>query len=464
MSGLRILLVEDEELFARAVAKRLARDGHDCVVAGTLREAMVEMARPKHEPDLMLLDERLPDGRGLDFMRRLLGERENGLPSIVVMTAFADIDHAVTAMKLGAVDYLQKPVDLDDLAQVIARVGRNGKRVGVDAGKADAAVSMIGESAAMQGVRARIDELAEIDSGDAAAPTVLILGETGTGKDLAARLMHARGPRAKQPFMHVDCAALPRELIEAELFGHEKGAFTGARGERRGLIEAAGAGVVFLDEIGELSLELQAKLLSVLDRRKVRRIGSNSETGVEARFFAATNRDLSAMVAEGGFRADLYFRLNVLTLEMLPLRDLREDVPALTQFFARQAATAFGRATPRFARDAMTRLSTHEWPGNLRELKHTVEKAVLLNKGAPVSARDIDLVASPPSNTDLRQDNGVLGELSLEDAEKHLILRALRRAGGNVSEAARLLDTTRMTLRYRMEKHEIDASEIKLGQ
>jgi DNA-binding NtrC family response regulator len=478
---MRILLVEDESLFAEAVAKRLRREGHDCAVAGSLRDALDQLAAIGPGLDLLLLDERLPDGRGVDLMRRHRGSETgagNGsgrpgapggaLPPVIMMTAFADVEHAVGAMKLGAIDYLRKPVDLDALLDAVERAAPPCGARRAAAARGDRDLLLVGESDAIRQVRQRIGELARIGGGAATGGellTVLILGETGTGKDLAARLVHGQGARAREPFVQVDCATLPRELIEAELFGHEKGAFTGAGQQRRGLIEEAGAGTVFLDEVGELPLDLQAKLLAVLDRRRVRRLGSNRESPVKARFIAATNRDLAAMVAEGRFRADLFFRLNVLTLTMPPLRRAAADIPALVGFFAERTARGIGRPAPRFTPQAMAKLMAHAWPGNVRELRHAIEKSALLSKGAQIAASEIDLPADPglmpESNGDGAPDD--FAAMSLEQAEKCLIERALRRAGGNVSEAARLLNTTRMTLRYRMEKHAIDVSRSRDG-
>lgn len=453
-----ILLVEDEELFAKAVAKRLTAGGHVCTIAGSIEEAVGHMEGAGDRPALILLDERLPDGSGVDFLQRLSEAPRSERPAVIVMTAFSDVDHAVRAMKLGALDYIKKPVDLDQLSLVIERV-RKADGAGSDADRfglppEDGEPRLIGESAAMQRMREQLDELARIATNGAALPTVLVLGETGTGKDLAARILHGRSARRDQAFVQVDCASLPKELVEAELFGHQSGAFTGARDARAGLIEAAGAGTVFLDEIGEMPPDTQAKLLSVLDRRLVRRIGGNAETPVEARFVAATNRDLEAMVSDGRFRADLFYRLKVLTLEMQPLRHCLEDLPALLQHFAEATAHAFGRPVPVFTEEAMAKLRAHDWPGNVRELKHIVETLVLLNKGAPVTADEIALPQTQDGGTDEAAAPQLNG-LTLEEAERQVIENALRSCGGNVSKAAKMLNTTRMTLRYRIEKHGI---------
>jgi len=451
--ALRILVVEDEALFAEALAKHLGRAGHRCTLAGSLHEALEALKAAV--PDVLLVDERLPDGNGLDLLRKLHNESNTARPAIIVMTAFGDVEHAVTAMKLGAVDYLTKPVDLEELSRAVARVRRPQAATAADLAEAP---ELLGDSPPLRRARARIAELAALGKPNAGAPlaTVLITGETGTGKDLAARLIQAAAPNRDAPFVQIDCAALPKDLIEAELFGHERGAFTGARAPRAGLAESAGEGTILLNEIGELPLDLQSKLLTLLDRRLVRRIGSNKERPVRARFLAATNRDLESAAQAGTFRPDLLYRLRVLTLELPALRDCTEDILLLAHAFAAHTAAAYGRPRPAFTREAEAKLVAHDWPGNARELKHVVESVVLLNRGAPVTADEIELAsarrreATAPveSKPDIQP---------LDQAERRLIERALERSGGNVSKAARLLDTTRMRLRYRMEKHGIRA-------
>ncbi|MDA1132418.1 MAG: sigma-54 dependent transcriptional regulator, partial [Proteobacteria bacterium] len=318
----RILIVEDEDIFARAVAQSLERSGHHCVAAGTL--AIARRHLDDQDPwDLVILDMRLPDGDGFALLRELAALGDSA-PAVVVVTAYGDINQAVEAMKLGAADYLKKPVDLDELALTVDKVmgaARLKSRLAYSRAResrTESAPALRGESAPMREARRQIEAIAKI-SGDA-PPTVLIQGETGTGKDVAARMLHRLGPRAARPFVHVDCTALPRDMMESELFGHVRGAFTSAVASRAGLVEAAENGTVFLDEIGELPPELQAKLLNVLERRLLRRIGSTREVPVQARFVAATNRDLAALVGRGEFRDDLFFRLNVLTITLPPLR------------------------------------------------------------------------------------------------------------------------------------------------
>ena len=448
---LRVLLVEDETLFARAVVKRLRQSGYACEAAETLaagRAAIRQLA-----PDIVLLDMRLPDGSGIDLLAELTA---HGTP-VIVMTAYGEVSDAVSAMKQGAADYLKKPVDLEELLLAIGKAQQSLQlRHQLDHSRqrdshAVEGVELIGSSPAMLAAQGQIQRIAKLVSvADVAPPTVLITGETGTGKDVAARLLH-QSCLGDRPFVHVDCASLPADLIESELFGHEKGAFTSAQGARCGLIEAAEDGTLFMDEIGELPLGLQAKLLNVLERRMVRRLGSTKERPVPARFVAATNRDLQQMVLEGRFRADLYYRLNVLSVEMPSLRQRGDDIVLLAEHFAQQTSRRYGLPHRHFSPDALSAMRAYSWPGNVRELKHLVSRGVLLSRGDVITPADLALPSQPmqaPQET-------AISAMRLEDAEKTLIINALRQSGGNVSEAARLLGITRMTIRYRMEKHGI---------
>lgn len=447
----RVLIVDDEQLFAKAVGKKLGRCGYRCAFATTLGEA--EISLDHQHPDLMLLDMRLPDGSGLDFLRR----HARSVPATVVMTAYADIEDAVSAMKYGALDYLTKPVDLDRLQLILdSALDRASSRaeqpVPVPAAiPTEATPELLGESDAMQTLRDKLARIAGLAGrAQGTPPTVLLTGETGTGKDLVANWLHAHSPRHDQPFIQVDCAALPRDLIEAELFGHERGAYTGAHGERPGLIETAGNGTVLLDEIGELPLELQAKLLAVLERRTLRRIGSTRERPVTAWFIAATNRDLMALVRVGEFRADLYYRLQVLSIALPALRERGDDVILLARHFTRQTAIHYNLPQSDIPPDTLAALRRHRWPGNARELKNTIERAVLLG-GNRVSEADLLLPEAP-----FTQSAGLSGDLDLERTEIELIRRALASTDGNISAAARRLGITRMTLRYRMQKYGIE--------
>lgn len=455
----KILVVEDEELFARAVAKHLKKAGFDCECAANLADARA-LAK-QFLPDLVLLDMRLPDGNGLD----LIAEFVDKDIKVIVMTAYGEVSDAVQAMKLGANDYLKKPIDLEELLLIIQKNEKTFElQASLDHAKqrnshvsahANEGVELLGDSPAMQSVREQVARIAQLGHlVDAIPPTVLISGETGTGKDVAARLLHISCAHKEKPFVHVDCASFPTELIESELFGHEKGAFTSAVVSRPGLIEAAEDGTLFLDEIGELPLALQAKLLNVLERRKVRRLGSTKERNVPARIIAATNRDLHVLSSTGQFRSDLYFRLNVMSLHMPALREREGDVVQLAKHFMQLTEKRYGLPAHTLTLSAEETINDYTWPGNVRELRHQISRAVLLCQRSAVSAADIPLPNNAPE---------IIGQANvkshptptLDVAEKHMLIAALESSNNNISKAARHLGITRMKMRYRMEKHAI---------
>jgi len=466
----RILVVEDEEIFSRALAKSLERAGHFCNTAATLAEARKQLSVSGNSYDLVILDMRLPDGEGFQLIPEL-SALEEAAPDVVVVTAYGDISQAVEAMKLGAADYLKKPVDLEELRLTVDKVMRAARlKSQLDYSharekRADSAADLLGGTAPIREVRKKIETIARI-SGNA-MPTVLLQGETGTGKDVAARLLHRLGPRIGRPFVHVDCTSLPKDMMEAELFGHVRGAFTSAHASRAGLIEAAEDGTIFLDEVGELPLELQSKLLNVLERHQLRRVGSSREISIRARFIAATNRDLAEMVSGGAFRDDLYFRLNVLTIAMPPLRACRGDIPVLAQTFLELAARSYGRPIQKLWPDAVDALKAYTWPGNVRELKNVVERALLLAGDGGITAESLELAAPSAIAARARARTVTADPIvapasggTLADTEQAMIEAALRATGGNTSEAARHLGVTRMTLRYRLEKYGIRAADF----
>ena len=450
----KVLVVEDEVLFARAVVKRLQKDGYECEHAETLADG--RLIHKQFQPDLVLLDMRLPDGNGLD----LLAEFVTKGVATIVMTAFGDVSDAVNAMKIGAVDYLKKPIDLEELLLVVKKNERATElQTSLDYSRqrnthATDGVQLIGDSPAMQSVRQQIGRISQLSAiADVVPPTVLIIGETGTGKDVVARFLHAECANSDKPFVHVDCASLPAELIESELFGHEKGAFTNAVGARPGLIESAEDGTLFLDEIGELPLALQAKLLNVLERRQVRRLGSTKERPVPARIIAATNRDLHDMVNEGRFRSDLYYRLNVITMFMPPLRDRGEDIVQLSNYFKGLTEKRYGLKKRVFSANALQAIQTYAWPGNVRELRHQISRAVLLSAEEQIMVSDLVLPNHQQRPAIISESTDT--QVTLDAAEKAILLNALEQARNNVSQAARQLGITRMTMRYRMDKHGI---------
>ena len=458
----KILIIEDEALFAKAVKKRLEVAGYHPEVAGTL--AIASTSIDSFNPDLVLLDMRLPDGSGLDFLTDLREQKNANVP-VLVLSAYGELEDAVAAMKLQASDYLKKPIDLDELLLNIEKVLNRDKisrqleysRKRESAGTTAENVELLGECDLIKDLRAQAEHIGTLcNDPEILPPNILILGETGTGKDMAARMLHNISVRKDKPFVHVDCAALPKDLIEAELFGHEKGAFTNALEARTGLIEAAEDGVVFLDEIGELPLELQAKLLAVLERRTLRRVGSTQERPVPAWVISATNRNPGKMVEEGDMRSDLFFRLNVLSMVMPPLKDRGSDILLLANYFTNLTATRYGLSDIKITKGAEKELMEYHWPGNVRELKHLIERAVLLSSDGNITAETL-MVNSHSESSAQSADQGLndLSNLTLEEAEKFMLESALDRTDNNVSEAARHLGVTRMAMRYRMQKHNL---------
>ena len=455
-----ILIIEDEAVFAGAVRKRLRRGGYNAEIAGTLEQGATKIS--DKTPDLLLLDMRLPDGSGLDFLGALQNDKANTFP-VLVMSAYGEIEDAVSAMKSGASDYLKKPIDLDELMLNVEKVLEKdalSQKLTYSSKReqhAHEGVEFLGDSPAIVAIRQQINRLKQL-TGVSVPPTILILGETGTGKDVVARLLHAHSARRERPFVHVDCASLPKDLIEAELFGHEKGAFTSAHIARTGLIEAAEDGVLFMDEIGELPMDLQAKLLAVLERRTLRKVGTTKERPVAAWIIAATNRDVAQLVKQGEFRSDLYYRLNVLSISIALLRERGDDIILLARHFIRQSAKRYGISSVTLSGQAIQALRSYHWPGNVRELKHMIERAVLLCGEGELSPDSLSLTAhvQPGTGTGLNLSPGAEADLTLDNAELMLIKNALEKCGGNVSKAARELGITRMALRYRIKKHNLE--------
>ena len=447
-----ILIIEDEAVFAGAVRKRLRRGGFNAEIAGTLAEGATRIG--DKTPDLLLLDMRLPDGSGLDFLGALQNDDSNRFP-VLVMSAYGEIEDAVSAMKSGASDYLKKPIDLDELMINVEKVLEKdelSQKLTYSSKReqhAHEGVEFLGNSSAIVAIRQQILRLQQL-TGASIPPTILILGETGTGKDVVARMLHANSARRDRPFVHVDCASLPKDLIEAELFGHEKGAFTSAHAARTGLIEAAEDGVLFMDEIGELPMDLQAKLLAVLERRTLRKVGTTKERPVAAWIIAATNRDIAELVTQGEFRSDLYYRLNVLSIPIAPLRERGDDILLLAVHFIRQSAKRYGIKSVTLSAQAEQALRSYHWPGNIRELKHMIERAVLLSGEGELSPESLSLTGPGPAEAPINPD------LTLDNAELMLIRNALEKCSGNVSKAARELGITRMALRYRIKKHNLE--------
>ncbi len=460
-----ILVAEDETILAESISRYLERHGHVTALARSGEEALRVVA--ESGPDVAILDIRLPGVDGLEVLRRLR-EGFSGTEAIM-MTAHASVGSAVEAMKLGAFDYLTKPLDLDELRVVVEkalahqRMRRELSYLKAQSEKGGHLAEILGDSPPMRALRQQIERIATLESSGGEAPTVLILGETGVGKQMVARAIHYGSPRAQGPFVEINCAAIPTSLLEAELFGYEKGAYTDARTGKPGLLESADGGTLFLDEIGHMDLGLQVKLLKAIEERAVRRLGGIRTKAFNVRFIAATNRDLEAATAEGAFRADLYYRIKGLTIEVPPLRERGADILLLAGHFLERCTSQYGLPAKALAPEAEALLQAHPWPGNVRELAHTIERAVLLHTGPVVRAEHLGLSQErQTTSVAVSPDGGVQvdfssGGIVLDEVERQLILRALQAAGWNRARAAQLLGISKETLRYRIEKYRLQA-------
>lgn len=443
----KILIVDDEQVLVQGMELQLSEAGHECFSAHTLaqsNEILQEL-----DPELGIIDIRLPDGSGMDLIRSIRAE-DRRFP-IVVVTAFGSIPNAVSAMREGANDYIVKPVDLDQLNFIVERnleTQRLRGRVELyERLRRDDERDwrIIGESEEFLRVMELARSVAAPPGVVSASnmPTVLITGETGTGKDLLARNIHAIGPLAAQPFVDVDCAALPRELMESELFGHERGAFTDAKSSKRGLLEIASEGTIFLNEIGELPAELQTKLLSVMEGKSFRRVGGTRDIGMNVRVIAATNSDLQERVAAKTFRSDLFYRLNVFHINLPPLRERSEDILPLAEYFVGRLCGKYHKPPAVLSKEAQNLLTEYPWPGNVRELQHVIERAALLHKSSHIGIEHLGIT---PTHVPVS-----ILETTLPDVERRLVQEAMEHAEGNVSEAARILGISRNSLRRRLE-------------
>jgi two-component system, NtrC family, response regulator AtoC len=461
-----ILIVEDEFALAKNIARYFEKFHHSVEVAHDGQSGIDAAKRAM--PDLAIVDYQLPGLNGLEVIRALRANDEQ--IKIVMVTGHASIPLAIDAMKAGSFDLLTKPVSLDRLRSVVERaLAETGNRKVLDyyhrrqANEAGLE-SLVGDSAVMVALRDLVRTLAMSEpTGKLPVPPILVLGETGSGKELVARACHFVGARAKSPFVEINCAALPLHLMEGELFGYEKGAFTDAQSRKIGLIEAADGGTLFLDEIGELDLELQAKLLRVLENLKVRRLGALQDRVVNIRIVAATNRDLDKLVADGKFRSDLLYRLRVFQINIPPLRSRGTDLLMLARRFVEQFAAHYGKLVPVLDDSAVQAIEENQWLGNVRELRNVIERAVLLGKTAQLSAVDLGLVmAHPPPAWALKAEvtTASSGMNSLETLERNHLLDALTHAGWNVTKAARILEISRDTLRYRIDKHGLQPPQV----
>jgi len=448
MAGATILVVDDEQLIRWSLAERLRAEGYDVFEAET---GKVAIERVHDGVDLVLLDYKLPDTDGVAVLRKIKEIDPDVL--VILLTAYASVETAVEAMKEGAFHFANKPFDVDDVAFMVARalettrLRREVRRLRASQAQPYSADRMVGESSAMQMLRNLLAKVAV-----SPASTVLLTGESGTGKDLAAKILHFNGSRANRPFMTITCSALPETLLESELFGHERGAFTDARQQKRGLFESAEGGTVFLDEIGEMVPALQAKLLRVLEEKSFKRVGGLQDITVDVRVIAATNRNLEDEVKAGRFRQDLFYRLNVLPITLPPLRQHLDDVPALVDFYIDGFNREFRKNVTGVSPDAMKLLQGYDWPGNIRELRNVVERAMLLTGGTGLELADFALAAHGSSPVGfVLPSQGV----DLETLERSLVMQALERCGGNQTRAAALLGMNRDQIRYRIEKYSL---------
>jgi DNA-binding NtrC family response regulator len=440
---LRLLVVDDEAIVRESLAAWFRQEGHEVKTAENAKEALRLCAEGRF--DMALVDIRMPGLDGLELQARLSAADPE--LTVIVMTAYASVDTAVRALKAGAYDYIVKPFDPDDLSLLVRRAAehRSLRAENLRLKKSIDAVAtpppLLGSSPAMQHVSDMVRAVAASDA------TVLVLGESGTGKELVARAIHAASPRRYNPLVVVNCGALPEGTLESELFGHEAGAFTGARARHKGKFEAAEGGTVFLDEIGEVGPKVQVDLLRVLEEKAVTRLGGNTPVAVDFRVVAATHRDLAALVKEGAFREDLFWRLNVFTIDVPPLRERREDIPILAEHFLEGFAHAMSRRPLALSPATREALLSYPWPGNVRELQNAIERAVVVGTGPLVEPADLPLhiTAAPPG----------LGAGSLAEAEKGHVQAVLEAERWNISRAARVLDVDRVTLYNKIRKYDL---------
>lgn len=457
---IRVLIVEDESLIRWSLRQKLQEQGYEVTEAedGATALRLLESDGAAGF-DLVLLDFKLPDMTGLDILRRLQTLDRDAVA--IMLTAYSSLERAVEAVKLGAYDYIAKPFDMDHLILVVAkalettRLRREVRELRHGLREQFGSDSIIGRH---ESIRRMLDVIQRV--AQSGASTILLRGETGTGKDLAARVIHYASDRAARPFVNVTCTALSETLLESELFGHEKGAFTDAKSQKKGLIELADGGTLFLDEIGDMPAALQAKLLRFLEDHRFRRVGGTREMAVDVRVIAATNRDVERAIAEEKFRRDLLYRLNVVSIDLPPLRARGDDVLLLAHHFVARFTTEFRSRVTRIEPAALDKLAAHPWPGNIRELKNVIERAVLLCRGEAIGPDDI--VLGRDRTTDWLEEvrDCVLPEEGydmgrLEMLESSLVQQALARTGHNQTQACKLLHLTRDQLRYRMRKFKI---------
>ncbi len=447
----RVLIIEDEKLIRWSLRQKFEARNHQVTDVETGQEGLDALETGTY--DLIMLDYKLPDMTGLDVLRKL--RETDGDVVVIMMTAFSSIESAVDAIKLGAYDYVTKPFDMDQLLRATdkaletTKLRREVRELRRHIQHEYGTDRIIGKATCMLELFEVINQVAK-----SGASTVFLRGDSGTGKDLVARVIHYNSERAPRPFMNITCTALSETLLESELFGHEKGAFTDAKSTKKGLFELADGGTIFLDEVGDMPMGLQAKLLRFIEERTFRRVGGTQEISVDVRVIAATNRDIEQAVEEGQFRTDLVYRLNVIPIHLPPLRDRDDDVKLLTQHFVTDFAKEFRKPVTGIDEEAYAKLQGYSWPGNVRELRNVIERAVLLSKGDTIGPKDIVLghdreAAGPEGETGI-----VLapGGINLRELENSLIRQALARTNNNHTKSARLLHLSRDAFRFRLER------------
>ncbi len=450
----RILIVEDEDKLRRILELQLLDSGFDVVKAGSAEEALPLIDRA----DMILTDLKLPGMTGIEMLQLI--RRQDTVVPVIVMTAFGTVENAVDAMKAGAADFLLKPFSLDHLTTVVNKaleirsLRDENRRLKEELGRKYQWDNVVGRSPAMQQIFGTILRVAPTRA------TVLLAGESGVGKDLIARCIHFHSPRKDRPFVKINCTAIPENLMESELFGYEKGAFTGANFSKPGKFEQADTGTVMLDEIGDVPNNIQVKLLRILQEREFERLGSNKTQHIDVRVVAATNRDLRAALEDGTFREDLYYRLNVVPIEIPPLRERREDIPYLAGHFVERFAPEMGGRVTGITDAAIEKLLQYSWPGNVRELENVIERSMVMALREKLDASDIRLdmnLRTRPVVSNGGAEPALPEGMSLDQFEQELIKNALKKADGNKSQAARLLGLTRNALRYRLTQMGIES-------
>ncbi len=450
---IRVLAVDDEEPFRRLLRRELARKGFYVEAAEDGREALRLLEEKTF--DVILLDIVMPGMDGVSLMEKMKGDP--AAPVIIVLTGKATVETAVAAMKNGAYDYLTKPYKLDELVIIInracdyGRLSTKSELLEQELVRKESGARFVYKSRQLANVISLIKKIAPTGS------PVLIQGESGTGKELAANILWRSSKRREQPFIALNCASLPENLIESEIFGHEKGAFTNAYQKKHGIVEVAGTGTLFLDEIGEMPMKLQAKLLRFLDSGEFRRVGGNKNLNVDVRVIAATNRDIGGLIKEGLFREDLYYRLNVFSVTIPPLRDRPEDIEELAMHFLLKYGRKFSKSVEGIDAPALKTLMGYRWPGNVRELENIMERAVILSDSRLIG-RETILIQEAPAADGQSQE-----KLSLEEMEKDYILRVLEAAGGNQSRASQILGIDRKTLYLKLRKYGMDPAKGRTG-